>query len=65
MALPPKPTFQSHPEETELHTDVDYMSKVANWHGHKCIEVKDVDSYMAMQHSRKKSQAPTHLSKLK
>ena len=42
-----------------------YMSKLANWHGHECIEVKDMDSDMARQHSRQMLQAPTHTSKVK
>ena len=29
-----------------------YTSKVTNWHGLECVEVKDVDSNMARQHVR-------------
>ena len=48
------------------HHDVySYMSKVVNWHGVECIKVKDIDSDMARQHGRQKSQAPTQVFKLR
>ena len=42
-----------------------YMLKVTNWHGLKCVEVKDMYWDMARWHSRWKLQAPTHALKVK